>query len=127
MLNEYHHSDEWVGGAWLTAGENSAVILMGTKGRGDCWYGLPDGTVWEEPYPEDPYNQRGWWSSEFEAQVIFFNPDDFARVASGEILQNEPQPYASLNINEYLFTMIRFSRNISWQPVHTTGKEITFT
>jgi len=42
-LDNYHHSDEWSGTAWITAGKKSAVIFVGTKGFGDCWYGNPDG------------------------------------------------------------------------------------
>lgn len=57
----YHHADEWSAGAWLTTADSAAVVFVGTKGVGSCWYGLPDGTVWpdEPPYPEDPLNQRG--------------------------------------------------------------------
>ena len=42
-MNNYHNSDEWSGAAWLTAGSNSAVIFVGTKGTGYCWYGNPSG------------------------------------------------------------------------------------
>jgi len=39
MVN-YSEQDEWSSGAWLTAGENSAVILVGTKAIGNSWYGF---------------------------------------------------------------------------------------
>jgi len=35
-LSGYHEADEWAGGAWLTAGERSAVVFVGTKGVGAC-------------------------------------------------------------------------------------------
>lgn len=103
-LNDYQHSDHWSGAAWLTAGEKSAVVFIGTKGTGDCWYGYADGTVWEEPYPEpEPEGERGWYSSGFEEQILFFDPADLAAVATGQLGSDEPQPYAVMNIDEQMF------------------------
>jgi len=73
-LNGYHHSDEWTGAAWLTADDKSAVIFVGNKGQGDCWYGNPDGPCLE-------CDERGWWSTTFEGQIIFYDPNDLADVA----------------------------------------------
>jgi uncharacterized protein YbdZ (MbtH family) len=108
-MNDYHHSDHWAGGAWLTAGDRAAVVFVGTKGTGECWYGLPDGTVWPEepPYPEDPENQRGWWSTGFVGQMIFYDPADLAAVAQGTMQPHEPQPYATLALDEHLYHVTR--------------------
>jgi hypothetical protein len=107
-MDNYQHSDGWSGGAWLTAGDKSAVVFVGTKGLGDCWYGFANGVVWpdEPPYPpvpDAPYDQRGWWSTSFEGQIIFYDPADLAAVARGEMESYEPQPYATLQIDEYLY------------------------
>ena len=111
-MNGFKESDEWSGGAWLTAGNKSAVIFAGTKATGDCWYGFSNGIVYptsgdpNEIYPEVPpwpHDARGWWSEDIEAQIIFYNPSDLAAVVRGEMETYEPQPYASLNISEYLF------------------------
>jgi hypothetical protein len=105
-MDNYHHSDEWSGGVWLTADDKAAVVFIGTKGVGDCWYGCSDGTVWEPPYPDDcPDHDRGWWSTSFEGQIIFYSPADLAAVAQHEIKSWEPQPYAILNIDEYLYNV----------------------
>jgi hypothetical protein len=98
--NNYHHSDEWSGGAWLTAGDRSAVVFVGTKGQGDCWYGCADGTD-EPPWPDDC--DRGWWSSSFVGQIIFYDPTQLAAVARGEMETWEPQPYATLDVDEHLY------------------------
>lgn len=99
-MRDYHHSDEWTGGAWLTAGDNAAVIFVGTKGLGDrYWYGN---------YQRPCYNcddlDRGWYSEAFEAQIIFYDPADLVRVARGEMQPYEPQPYARLSIDDLLFS-----------------------
>jgi len=99
-MNDYHHSDEWSGGAWLTTASKSAVIFAGTKGQGECWYGCADGTD-EPPWPDDC--DRGWWSDRFVGQVLFYAPADLAAVARGEMESHEPQPYATLDIDEYLY------------------------
>jgi hypothetical protein len=95
-LDSYHHSDEWPGAVWLTAGDKSAVIFAGTKGRGECWYGNPDGPCLD-------CENRGWWSTAFDGQILFYDPADLAAVAGGEMAAWEPQPYAVLNIDEYLY------------------------
>jgi hypothetical protein len=103
-LRGYHHSDEWSGGAWLTAGARAAVVFVGTKGVGEGWYGCSDGTLWEPPYPEDcPDHDRGWWSTEFAGQILFYDPADLAAVAHGQMASHEPQPYATLDLDQYLY------------------------
>jgi len=130
-LMNYHDSDEWEGGAWLTAGDSNAVIFVGTKGSGDYWwygYASPNGdgmpcpaidplegamcfdrsgmpcadaiTEHCEGYLEE---SKGWWSSRFDAQIIFYNPEDFAAVLAGDLQPHDPQPYAVLDIDEHLY------------------------
>ena len=131
-LNGYQHPDEWEGGAWLTMRSGkSAVILAGTKATGaKYWYGwanpagpdlpcvevklvdqftlcrLADGT----PCPPEDLkgcnrhnDYRGWWSTHFDAQIIFYNPDDLAQVAAGTLEAWNPQPYATLDLDDYLY------------------------
>ncbi len=131
-LDAYQHPDEWEGGAWITTNTGkSAVLFAGTKGTGaKYWYGyinpagpeypcvdeafvgeftvcrLADGT----PCPEEDLTEceghsdyRGWWSARFDAQFILYDPADLAQIAAGAMESWEPQPYASLDIDEYLF------------------------
>ncbi|MEW6356853.1 MAG: hypothetical protein AB1696_11030 [Planctomycetota bacterium] len=109
-MKDYQHADEWTAGAWLTAGEKSAVIFIGTKAKGKCWYGFPNGVVWPEegpwpPVPDPPNDGRGWWATEFVGQIVFYNPDDLAAVAKGEKKPHEPQPYATLDIDKWLYNV----------------------
>ncbi|MBN1478067.1 hypothetical protein JXA47_15025 [Candidatus Sumerlaeota bacterium] len=117
-MNGYQHADEWSGGAWITAGDRSAVIFVGTKGLGECWYGFSNGTVWpdEPPFPEvPPDGERGWWSTGFEGQILFYDPADLAAVANGEREAHEPQPYATLEIDDRLWHIA------SEQQLHHVG------
>jgi hypothetical protein len=108
----FSEPDEWSGGAWLTAGDHSAVIFVGTKAIGKSWYGFANGVVYptsgdpDEVYPEVPpwpYDSRGWWSEDISAQILFYNPSELAAVARDEMETWEPQPYASLAIDDFLF------------------------
>ncbi|MFZ5798837.1 MAG: hypothetical protein C4563_05090 [Desulfobulbus sp.] len=104
ILYNYTHADEWNGGAWLTTDSKSAVIFVGNKGLGYYWYGCSNGL--ECVNPEDPgcfCEDRGWWADTFIAQILFYDPADLARVAQGSLAPNRPQPYATLNIDPYLY------------------------
>ena len=130
-LNGYQHPDEWEGGAWLTTTDSrSAVIFVGTKGTGDhYWYGWinpanptkpcvfleitesetcfnADGTPCSPGVKKEcsGHNEdRGWWSSDYSAQMLFYDPSVFAAVATGELAPHQPQPYIVLDIDKYLF------------------------
>jgi len=111
-MTTYKHPDEWTGGAWLTVGDKSAVIFVGIKAVGKAWYGYSNGVEYptsgdpNEPVPEVPpwpHDSRGWWSERIEAQVFLYDPNDLADVARGAEKTWEPQPYATLNIDKYLF------------------------
>ncbi|MBP8001568.1 MAG: hypothetical protein KA314_17610 [Chloroflexi bacterium] len=109
----YAEPDEWSGGAWLTHDEKSALVFVGTKAMGRTWYGFSNGVEYptgsdpNEVYPEVPpwpHDERGWWSEDIQAQIIFFNPDDLAAVAQGHMASWEPQPYAVLELTDFLFS-----------------------
>lgn len=131
-LTGYSHADEWEGAAWLrTPSGKMAVIFTGTKAIGEkTWYGWrnPQGAEFPcieaelrdqfttcylsdgSPCPQEDlagcsgHNDfRGWWSSAFEGQILFYNPDDLAMVAAGEAESWQPQPYAVMSLEPYLF------------------------
>lgn len=131
-LDGYQHPDEWEGGAWITTSSgNSAILFAGTKATGDrYWYGYANPAGAEvpcvdadlvgqfnvcvmadgSPCPDedlvecsDHNDNRGWWSSRFDAQFLLYDPTDLARVAAGRMESWEPQPYARMDIDEFLF------------------------
>jgi hypothetical protein len=48
-------------------------------------------------------SNRGWWTTRFDAQFILYDPADLARVAAGRMESWEPQPYATIDIDEHLY------------------------
>lgn len=110
-MNGFGEADEWSGGAWLTSPSGSAVVLVGTKALGRCWYGYPNGVEYPTSgapsdgipeMPPWPWNDRGWWSEDIGAWILFFDPADLAAVLDGSMETWEPQPFASLDIDTLL-------------------------
>ena len=113
-MNGYLEPDHWIDGAWLTAGDKSAVVFVGTKALGNAWYGFSNGVVWEydcadqtpqtcPDVPEWPYDNRGYWADDYQPQIIFFNPADLVAVANGEVETWYPQPYASMDLTSVFY------------------------
>jgi len=48
-------------------------------------------------------SMRGWWGTHFDAQLILYDPADLAHVTAGEMASWEPQPYATIDIDEHLY------------------------
>lgn len=76
QMTGYSTKDIWNGAAWLTVLSDSAVVLFGTKDIGG-------GTM--------------------HAYALFFNPADLAAVAAGTKNPWEPQPFATLDLDSYMF------------------------
>ena len=81
----------------------------GTKLVWFCqWRGL-DYACAEDPaiacpdVPDFPYDNRGFWAEEYLPAILFYDPADLAKVASGEWETWQPQPYALLDLSEYWF------------------------
>ena len=130
-LNGYQHPDEWSGAAWLTTPSGkSAVLFAGAKSNGTkYWYGYVNPAGPELPCvdeeitdfttcrmadgsacPQQDFTEcsghsdyRGWWTTRWDTQFLFYDPADLARVARGEMASWEPQPYAIVDIDERLF------------------------
>jgi hypothetical protein len=48
-------------------------------------------------------SNRGWWTTRFDAEFILYDPADLAKVAAGQLGSWEPQPYATIDIDEHLY------------------------
>lgn len=111
-LVDYSEADDIAGAVWMEGTGGSAVIFGATHSYGDSWYGYPNGvvasTVDEQgklvyaPVPDPPNDQRGWYDSDFRPVFMFYDPQHLARVASGEQKANQLQPYAILDLSQYM-------------------------
>jgi len=111
-MEGYSRADEWSSAAWLTTSEKAAVIFVGTKAIGESWYGYSNGVVYPisgdpndviPPLPDWPHDDRGWWSADIRARILFYDTEDLAEVATRRINTYDPQPYAYLDIDQYLY------------------------
>ncbi len=113
-MNGYLEADHWFDAAWIGVNNRASVVFVGTKALGSAWYGFANGVVWEydcaeqDPptcpeVPEWPYDGRGYWAEDYQAQLLFFDPVDLAAVARGEGDPWQPQPYALLALDDVLY------------------------
>lgn len=84
--------DEWNGGAWLTSGNKSAVVIVGLKGLGTTYYGIGGGN--------NCFSSKGYHCDPYEPQLLFYSPQDLADVAAGTKKTYEVLPYAIMNLSE---------------------------
>jgi len=98
---DYKACDDWDGGAWLTAGTKSAVLVVGSKGIGEVYYG--------DARPQDcDQHYKGYHCGPYQGQLLFYDPDDLGAVAAGLKRPWEVLPYAVLNAEPYLWPDCRY-------------------
>ncbi len=110
-MDDYSHADSITGGAFVDCDAGSSVVFAATHGFGRTWYGFSNGIVYptdgEESaiypsVPPYPHDQRGWWNDDFRAALILYDPAHLARAISGEVPAYSPQPYAIVDLSEYM-------------------------
>jgi hypothetical protein len=63
----HHYADRWRGAAWVTVGNKHTIVVVGRKAHGEIYYGLPR--------PGDCYDDKGYHGSSYEAQALFYTPN----------------------------------------------------
>ncbi|MBZ0269934.1 hypothetical protein K8I85_17415, partial [bacterium] len=84
----YCAADKWTGGAWMDFEDRSAVLIVGVKGTGQQFYGDGDASRCS--------SSKGFHCDPYEAQFLFYNPNDLAAVARGDRQPWEVLPYATI-------------------------------
>jgi hypothetical protein len=87
-------ADAYAGGAWLTEGGKAAVMYARSAHVGGWSYeagrlGGCDTVTGPYSWPNDP-------------QLIFYDPNDLAKVAQGQLGSWQPQPYLQIRLMDYL-------------------------
>jgi hypothetical protein len=95
----YRAADDWGGGAWVDAGDQSAVVLMGRKGLGPSCYGIPG----EDCQASRCTTDKGWHADPYEPQLLFYDPAELAAVAAGAREPWTVLPYAIYRPTDELF------------------------
>ena len=110
-MYDYSHADSWTGAAFVSCSAGSSIVFVGTHSYGSTWYGFSNGVVYptdgddDDIYPEVPdypHDQRGWWSDDFRACMILYSTDDAVKSYKGDIQAYEMQPYAFIDLSEYM-------------------------
>ena len=98
----YNYADHWRGVGLIQYGGKNTIAFGGNKDFGKTWYGYPDGTEFGDvvgDYPQNtPHNEKGPRSEYVQNTLLFYDPEDLRKVARKEMHPYEPQPYASLNL-----------------------------
>jgi hypothetical protein len=85
-IRGFRITDGWNGGAWLQDGDKAAVALNASLGYGCIWY------------------DHAMFSDHRVTALQFFDPADLAAVAGDRKAPHEPQPYATLDVSERMYT-----------------------
>lgn len=110
-MNNYSHADSWTGGAFISCDVGNAIAFVGTHSYGSTWYGFSNGVVYpidgeqDDVYPDVPpypHDERGWWSDDFRSCMVLYDAADVIKVFEGKIPPYEIQPYAFIDLDEYM-------------------------
>jgi len=93
---DWSHCDKWGGGAWLTTGKKSAVVIIGRKGLGEAFYGVGR--------PDDCSKSKGYHCTPYETQFLFYDPSDLAAVARGKKKYYEVLPYLIFRPKDFFWS-----------------------
>jgi hypothetical protein len=105
--NGWTPSHYYLDAEFLEAGDSQALIFAALRPRGDEWYGGENGydnfyCDADVPPHIGEANLRGPVDSDNVPMLLFYNPADLARVASGAVEAHVPQPFAQLELDDVL-------------------------
>jgi len=109
-MTDWDRDDTWSGSAWLEAGADSAVVLLGRK---------------------DVTNMGGdaGAADDLKAWMLFFDPADLAAVVAGGNTY-DPQPYAMIDMSAEIYSVQQFEsaaydreRNLLFGIENNNGNE----
>ncbi|MCK5128254.1 MAG: hypothetical protein KAQ68_00265 [Clostridiales bacterium] len=112
-MDNYSHADSITGGAFVSCKAGDSIVFTATHGFGDTWYGFSNGVVYpidgddNTVYPDVPaypHDDRGWWNDDFAAALIMYDLVQLAMVQDGTLDANIVQPYAIVNLSEFMLT-----------------------
>lgn len=109
-LEDFGRADTAGGAEWITtsAGAN-AIVVVGTRGLGEYQNG--------PPRESDCGTSSGGHAGPYEPRVLFYDTDDIADLASGELEAWQLEPYRSWNPAEFLIPTCEWElTSVSFDP-----------
>jgi hypothetical protein len=94
--------------AWIERPAGRALVLSAAKNHGRTFYG-DDSHCIEADDPSSPHvtgicgNNKQYYGEDMRASILLFNPDDFEEVAAGTRKPDTPVPYASFDLEPFLY------------------------
>jgi hypothetical protein len=115
-LATHHPSDRWIGAAWMTLGEKSAVVVIGRKALGEFYYG--------EARPGDCTQDKGYHGRPYEVEALFYSPASLIQAAHGKLPAHSLQPWLRWDhqfdggsLSQYMFsTCSQDVGGVTWDP-----------
>lgn len=119
MAYGWLEDDNWNGVEWIEFNGKKAIVFSGVKSFGEYYYGFRDsrdGTCNSEAshiIPQIEYVEeykeggKGPRARRYETMLLFYNPDDVAKVINGTMGASDIQPYAGLPLDKYLLAEYR--------------------
>lgn len=106
--NDYSLTDSWSGGSWITHNGRQAIVFVGSKCNHHSHYFQPGGSLPCGGFPcAGIDNGSGWTCGDstssdpaYRTALYFYDPDDIAQVALGNLDPWDPQPYAALSLTD---------------------------
>jgi len=97
---EYRARDSWEGAVWIASDAGTAILVLGTKGMGPNCYDPPP----PDPMCTDPCsNSKGYHAYPYEAQILFYSPDELSQVLTGAKDPWQVLPYQVHSPSDVLF------------------------
>jgi len=94
-LDDFGQADSAAGAEWITTSQGGqAVITVGTRGLGEPQFGPPG--------PDDCGPDLANHAGPYEPQIMFYDPADLARAATGELELWQLEPYLRWNPAAFL-------------------------
>ena len=82
QLAGHHYADKWTGAAWVTIGNKHSIVVVGRKAHGEIHYGMPR--------PGDCYEDKGYHGSSYEAQALFYTPNQLVAGSQASVPNTPP-------------------------------------
>lgn len=108
---EHTYADWWADGCWVWTKEFHGIVVVGRHGLGEYYYG--------PGRPDAPNKAKGGHAHPYQAQMLFYNPDEVFDVSEGVKGLGKKVPYqrVALTNNVLYFSAEQYLTGVAYDPV----------